>query len=213
MKRYFHKELTELQNKLILLGEKSHEVVQLSIEGLLENNIEKVNEAYGMDDYVDVLEMEISHACIRYMSLRGPVSSDLRLLVVALKASKDFERIADEAHSIARKSYRLLTTEGSLKNELNLREMGTLACQLVKDSITCFVEEDIDKAFLILKKDHEIDAINQKHFDNLSNEAMRADMSDTARFNTLLISKSIERIGDHAKNIANEVIFLLNGDQ
>ena len=65
MKRYFHKELTELQNKLILLGEKSHEVVHLSIEGLLENNLDKVNEAHAMDDYIDVLEMEISHSCIR----------------------------------------------------------------------------------------------------------------------------------------------------
>ena len=213
MKRYFHKELTELENKLILLGEKSHQVVQLAIEGLIENNLDKVNEAYNMDDYIDVLEMEISHACIRYMSLRGPVSSDLRLLVVALKASKDFERIADEAHSIAQKSYRLLTREGSLKNTLNLSEMGKLACELVNDSISCFVKEDIDKAFLILKKDHEIDAINQRHFDTLSNEASRDEMSDTARFNLMLISKSIERIGDHAKNIAGGVIFLLNGDQ
>ena len=83
----------------------------------------------------------------------------------------------------------------------------------MKDSITCFIEEDIDKAFLILKKDHEIDAINQKHFDILSNEASRDEMSDAARFNLMLISKSIERIGDHAKNIAGGVIFLLNGDQ
>ena len=213
MKRYFHKELTELQNRLILLGEKSHEIVKLSIEGLLENNLDKVNEAHAMDDYIDVLEMEISHSCIRYMSLRGPVSSDLRLLVVALKASKDFERIADEAHSIAGKSYRLFTKEGSLKNQLNFSEMSKLTCQLVKDSITCFIEEDIDKAFLILKKDHKIDAINKKHFDILSNEASRDEMSDAARFNLMLISKSIERIGDHAKNIAGEVIFLLNSDQ
>jgi phosphate transport system protein len=213
MKRYFHKELSELKNKLILIGEKSHGIATLAIDGLLENDLEKVNQAYGMDDYVDDLEMDIAHSCIRYMSLRSPVSSDLRLLLVALKASKDFERIGDEAHSIAQKSCKLLTTEGSLKNSLDLREMGTLTCQLVKDSITCFVEEDIDKAFLILKKDREIDTINQKHFDTLSDEAMRAEMSDASRFNTMLISKSIERIGDHAKNIAREVIFLLNGDQ
>jgi phosphate transport system protein len=75
------------------------------------------------------------------------------------------------------------------------------------------VEEDIEKAFLVLKKDHDIDTINQRHFDTLSNEALRDEMSDTARFNLMLISKSIERIGDHAKNIAGGVIFLLNGDQ
>tara|TARA_X000000368_G_scaffold364000_1_gene309456 strand:+ start:1359 stop:1997 length:639 start_codon:yes stop_codon:yes gene_type:complete len=210
MKRYFHKELNDLKNKLILLGEKSNEIARLAMDGLLENDIEKVNKAAGMDDYLDDLEQEISYACIRYISLRAPVSSDLRLIFVALKASRDFERIGDEAHSITRKSSKILINDGKLSEQFNLQEMSNLACQLIKDAISCFVEEDLEKAFAVLKKDREIDTINQKHFELISDISMQEKISDPTRFNTLLISKSIERMGDHAKNIAREVIFLLS---
>ena len=210
MKRYFHKELNDLKNKLILLGEKSNEIARLAMDGLLENDLEKVNKAAGMDDYLDDLEQEIAYACIRYISLRAPVSSDLRLIFVALKASRDFERIGDEAHSITRKSSKILINDGKLSEQFNLQEMSNLACQLIKDAISCFVEEDLEKAFAVLKKDREIDTINQKHFELISDISMQEKISDPTRFNTLLISKSIERMGDHAKNIAREVIFLLS---
>jgi len=210
MKRYFHEELNDLKNKLILLGEKSNEIARLAIDGLLENDLEKINKAAEKDDYLDDLEREISYACIRYITLISPVSSDLRLLVVALKAIRDFERIGDEAHTITSKSSSILTTEGTFKEQLNLREMGNLTCQLIQDAITCFVEEDLEKAFSILKKDREIDAINLKHFEQLTDPSMSQKLSDPTRFNTVLISKSIERMGDHAKNIASEVIFLLS---
>lgn len=210
MKRYFHKELNDLKNKLILLGEKSNEIARLAIDGLLENDLEKVNKAAGMDDYLDDLEQEISYACIRYISLRAPVSSDLRLIFVALKASRDFERIGDEAHSITRKSSKILINDGKLSEQFNLTEMSNLACQLIKDAISCFVEEDLEKAFAVLKKDREIDTINQKHFELISDISIQDKISDPTRFNILLISKSIERMGDHAKNIAREVIFLLS---
>ncbi len=210
MKRYFHKELNDLKNKLILLGEKSNEIARLAMDGLLENDLEKVNKAAGMDDYLDDLEQEIAYACIRYISLRAPVSSDLRLIFVALKASRDFERIGDEAHSITRKSSKILINDGKLSEQFNLTEMSNLACQLIKDAISCFVEEDLEKAFAVLKKDQEIDTINQKHFELISDISIQDKISDPTRFNILLISKSIERMGDHAKNIAREVIFLLS---
>ena len=213
MKRYFHEELYDLRSKLILLGERSNEIARLAMDGLLENDFEKINAAYGMDDYLDNLEQEIAHACIRYITLRSPVSTDLRLLVVALKASHDFERIGDEAHSIAKKAKLVLNRDGKLLQPLRLQEMSNLTCQLVQDSITCCVEEDLEKANALLEKDREIDTLNQLHFDTFSSEDMQRELSDATRFDCVLISKSIERMGDHAKNIAREVIFLLNGDQ
>ena len=132
-------------------------------------------------------------------------------MLLPLKASRDFERIGDEAHTITLKSSSILTSEGTFKEQLNLREMGNLTCQLIQDAITCFVEEDLEKAFSVLK-DREIDAINLKHFEQLTDPSMSQQLSDPTRFNTVLISKSIERMGDHAKNIAREVIFLLSKD-
>ncbi|MAV39700.1 MAG: phosphate transport system regulatory protein PhoU [Puniceicoccaceae bacterium] len=212
MKRYFHEELNDLKNKLILLGEKSNEIARLAVDGLLEDDLAKVHRAAGMDDYIDDLEREISYACMRYISLRSPLSSDLRLIFVALKACRDFERIGDEAHSISQRSSSIMTSDGKLHQQFKLREMSDLCCQSIKEAVTCFVEEDLDKAFSILKKDREIDAINKAHFEQLSDPSACEKLSDLTRFNTVLISKSIERMGDHAKNIAREVIFLLSKD-
>ncbi|NCG09378.1 MAG: phosphate signaling complex protein PhoU [Verrucomicrobia bacterium] len=213
MQRYFHDELQELRNKLILLGEKSNEVARMAIESLLEGDLEKVDAVLALDDAIDDLEKEIGRACMRYISLRSPVSTDVRLILVALKASHDFERVGDEAHTIARKAKDILTREGRLSETLKFDEMSRLASQLLHDAITCFVEEDLEKAEAVIQMDHQVDALNNHHFDTLSAEAMHGQLSDATRFEAVLISKSIERIGDHAKNLAEEVIFLLKGDE
>lgn len=212
MQRYFHEELQELRNKLILLGEKSNDAARLAVESLLEGDLEKVDMVLSLDDAIDELEKEIGHACMRYISLRSPVSTDTRLILVALKASHDFERVGDEAHTIARKARDILTREGRLREPLKFEEMSRLSCSLLHDAITCFVEEDIEKAEAVIRMDREIDDLNNHHYDTLRAETMQEQLSDASRFDAVLISKSIERIGDHAKNLANEVIFLLNGD-
>jgi phosphate transport system protein len=213
MQRYFHEELEELKNKLILLGEKSNEVARMAVESLLEGDLAKAETVLAMDDAIDDLEKEIGHACMRYISLRSPVSTDVRLILVALKASHDFERVGDEAHTIARKAKDILTREGRLGESLKFDEMSRLASRLLRDAITCFVEEDLEKAEAVIEMDHDVDDLNNHHFDTLSAEAMHGQLSDATRFDAVLISKSIERIGDHAKNLAEEVIFLLKGDE
>ena len=212
MQRYFHDELQELRNKLTLLGEKSNDAARLSVESLLEGDLEMADRVLALDDAIDDLEKEIGHACMRYISLRSPVTTDARLILVALKASHDFERVGDEAHTIARKARDILIREGRLCEPLKFREMSHLSCNLLHDAITCFVEEDIEKAEAVIKMDQEIDALNNHHYETLTAETMQKQLSDASRFDAVLISKSIERIGDHAKNLANEVIYLLRGD-
>ncbi|CAI8297954.1 MAG: Phosphate-specific transport system accessory protein PhoU [Opitutia bacterium UBA7350] len=212
MQRYFHDELQDLRNKLILLGEKSHEAARLSVESLLDNDLEQAEKTLALDDSIDALEKEIGHACTRYISLRSPVSTDLRLILVALKASHDFERVGDEAHTIARKTRDILTREGRFKPSLKIREMSRLSCKLIHDAITCFVEEDIEKAKAVIALDREVDALNNYHYEALASKELKKALTDASRFDAILVSKAIERIGDHAKNLANEVIFLLNGD-
>ena len=212
MQRYFHDELQELRNKLTLLGEKSNDAARLSVESLLEGDLEMADRVLALDDAIDDLEKEIGHACMRYISLRSPVTTDARLILVALKASHDFERVGDEAHTIARKARDILIREGRLGEPLKFREMSHLSCNLLHDAITCFVEEDIEKAEAVIKMDQEIDALNNHHYETLTAETMQKQLSDASRFDAVLISKSIERIGDHAKNLANEVIYLLKGD-
>ncbi len=212
MKRYFHTELEDIKNKLILLGQKAHEATRLAVEGFLESDMEKVHTALELDDPIDDLEKEISHACERYITLRTPVSSDLRLVLVGLKASHDFERAADEAHSIAKKTKKILSRHGRIEQTASIGEMSQIAYSMMQDAITCLFEEDLETARAIIDRDKAVDRLNRANFKLLNTDEVRNNIDDLTRFETILISKSIERIADHAKNLAEEVIYLLTGE-
>lgn len=211
MKRYFHNELRDIKSKLILIGEKSIEAAALAVEGFLESDLEKTKAALELDDAIDALEVEIDHAAVRYITLRAPVSSDVRLIFVAIKASHDLERAGDEAHGIAKKTRNILNRDGRVSEFVAIEAMSTLALGMMRDAMTCFLQEDLVLAKEIIRRDKEVDRLNRENFKMLS-EAVGENLPTTpTRVETILISKSIERIADHAKNLAEEVEYLLTG--
>lgn len=209
MNRYFHKELEEIRSKIILIGEKANEAGRLAVEGFIESDLEKTQAAVNMDDEIDDLEIEIDRASVRYITLRSPVSSDMRLIFVAIKASHDLERAGDEAHSIAKRTRSILTRDGKVKDPVTIDQMSRLAFGMMRDAITSFLDEDLEMAQGIIQRDKEVDRLNKENFKTLS-KAINGEAS--TQVETILISKSIERIGDHAKNLAEEVIYLLTGE-
>ena len=139
------------------------------------------------------------------------MSADVRLIFVAIKASHDLERAGDEAHSIAKKTRNILNRYGNIENPVHIEKMALLAFDMMRDAITCFVEEDIELAQSIPPRDKEVDNLNKENFKTLSDRAT-TDLIDTpTAIETILISKSIERIADHSKNLAQEVVYLLTG--
>ncbi|MDQ8194308.1 phosphate signaling complex protein PhoU [Coraliomargarita sp. SDUM461004] len=212
MNRYFHKELEEIRSKLILIGEKASEAGRLAVEGFIESDLEKTQAAVKMDDEIDDLEVEIDRASVRYITLRSPVSSDVRLIFVAIKASHDLERAGDEAHSIAKKTRKILTSEGKAKNPVQIEKMSRLAFAMMRDAITSFLDEDLELAKGIIERDKEVDRLNKENYTTLYKEMKLESSESSTHVETILISKSIERIADHAKNLAEEVIYLLTGE-
>lgn len=208
MNRYFHKELEEIRSKLILIAEKANEAGRLAVEGFIESDLEKTQTAIQLDDEIDALEVEIDRASVRYITLRSPVSSDVRLIFVAIKASHDLERAGDEAHSIAKRARSILTREGKVPNPVAIEEMSRLAFAMMRDATTSFLDENLELARGIIERDKEVDRLNKENYKALSKE-MKGEAS--TQIETILISKSIERIADHAKNLAEEVIYLLTG--
>ena len=178
----------------------------MAVAGYLQSDLEQVERALPLDNIDD--QNEISHDAVRYITLH-PVSSDVRLIYVALKASHDFKRAAD-GHSIARKRVKSCGAMAGSPNA-HIEKMSQLAFSMMADAITCFVEEDIDLACELIARDKAVDQLQQKNYKLLTDDAV-SDLSVTTRFETLLISKSIERIGDHSKNLAEEVIYLLTGE-
>lgn len=212
MERYFHKELEAIRSKLILIGEKANEAGALAVEGFIESDLEKTLRAVQMDDEIDDLEVEIDRDSVRYITLRSPVSSDVRLIFVAIKASHDLERAGDEAHSIAKRTRSILTRDGKVTKTVAIQEMSELAFAMLRDALTSFLEENLELARGIIERDRAVDRLNKENFKKLSKGMGGDNIESSTQIETILISRSIERIADHAKNLAEEVIYLLTGE-
>ncbi len=213
MKRFYQHELEDLRTKLILIGEKANEVARTAIDGFLDSDLEKVKQAIILDDAIDTLEVEIDQASVRYITLRFPVSSDVRFILVAIKASHDLERAGDEAHNIALRAKEILSRDGAAGDTVTIRQMSELTFAMMTDAITALVEEDIELAKAVIQRDKKVNELNKQNFKSLAVSTDYEDTETPTRFQKMFISKSIERIADHAKNLAEEVIYLLTGNQ
>ena len=213
MKRFYQQELDDIRTKLILIGEKAKEAAIIATEGFLEDDLEKLNRAIDLDDTIDQLEAEIDQASVRYVTLRSPVSTDVRFILVAIKASHDLERAGDEAEKIALQAKKILSKDGVSGETLNIGEMINITSAMMQDAITALIEEDVELAQGVIERDKKVNELNKKNFKFFS-DSTETDRSENATFfQKIFISKSIERIADHAKNLAEEVIYLLTGIQ
>ena len=212
MNRFFHKELEEIRSKIILIGEKANAAGRLAVEAFIESDLEKAQAAIEVEDEIDALEVEIDRASVRYITLRSPVSSDVRLIFVAIKASHDLERAGDEAHSIAKRTRNILMRDGKVTRPVAIEEMSLLAFDMMRDAITSFLDENLELAQGIIERDKKVDKLNKQNFKELYKEMNGSKGEASTQVETILISKSIERIADHAKNLAEEVIYLLTGE-
>lgn len=211
MDRYFHNELEAIRSKLILMGEKANEAANIAVGGFIQSDMEKTLHSLQMDDTIDDLEVQIDRESVRYITLRSPVSSDVRLIFVAIKASHDLERVGDEAHSIAKRTRSILLRDGKITHPVAIEEMSQLAFSMLRDALTCFLDEDIELAQGIIERDKEVDRLNKENFLKLSHGISGESFEASTQIETIFISRSIERIADHAKNLAEEVIYLLEG--
>ena len=213
MKRFYQQELEDLRTKLILIGEKVNEAARIAVDGFLENDLEKLKQAIALDDTIDRLEVEIDQASVRYITLRSPVSIDVRFILVAIKASHDLERAGDAAEKIALQAKKILTKDGTAGETGTIGEMSNIACSMMKDAITALIEEDLELAREVIKRDREVNRLNKGNFKFFSVDPEIDRTENTTHFQKIFISKAIERIADHAKNLAEEVIYLLPGTQ
>jgi phosphate transport system protein len=158
------------------------------------------------DDVIDHYEVEIDDMAIQLLT-KAPLASNLRLVTVAMKISQNLERIGDEATKIAKRA-RDLAQEPPVKVQLDLPKMADLALKMVKDSLDTFVQRDPVSARAIIPRDKEVDALNRQIQAALTQHMMENPDTIARCLNWLVAAKSLERIADHAKNIAEEVVYL-----
>jgi phosphate transport system protein len=211
MQRFFHDELRQLRDDLILMGERSLDMTRLVLRAVETGDDSLALQVRGMDDRVDELEKRVDREIMRYLTLFGPMGSDVRLLLAARDIGHDIERIADEASVIAKRAM-VISERGPLKNLLHVPTEGIIACEVLRLALDSFIEGDIAKARLVLERDAEIDALNRKNYEELFGKAGDTTKVSASHVELIFISKALERIGDHSKNVAEQVIFLLSGE-
>jgi len=214
MERSYHAELKAIREKIILMAEKAAEATRVAISALETWDAAQADRAILMDDGIDQLENEVNQAALRYLSLRHPVASDLRLLMVSIRCSSELERIGDEATSIAKRVRKILLEGGdNLVSAGTIPQMAEMALDMLRDSVNALANGDPDTTIEIIRRDKKIDAVNQSHFDRFTRMASDNEVSTKVAVEFILISKSIERIGDHAANVAEENFFLFSGSE
>jgi phosphate transport system protein len=192
------------------MGETAIEQVRTAIKALVEANPGLANQVIASDDKLDTLEVRIDDEAVRYMNLRTPIASDLRLVIVGMKASHDLERVGDEATSIAKRAIRL-SAEPPLKPYIDLPRMTGITLEMLRDALDCFLQVDEAKAVAVCKRDAEVDNINRQLYRELTSFMVEDPATISRAIELMFISKSIERIADHATNIAEEMIYLSKG--
>ena len=206
MENHFELGIDALRQRLLLMGSHAEMSVNRAIQALMDRNYDLALQVRSDDNAIDQFEIEIDEMAINLLT-RAPLASNLRLVTVAMKISQNLERIGDEATKIAKRA-RDLSQEPPVKINLELPRMAGMALSMVKDSLDSFVHRDSTAARAIIPRDKEVDALNKQIHQQLAQHMMQQPDTIARCLHWIVASKSLERIADHAKNIAEEVVYL-----
>lgn len=208
--KQFETELRELKDKLLIMGSRIEEIIRDAMKSLIERNTPLAEECIRRDRDINRLEMEIDELCFRMLALRQPTASDLRFITFGLKVVTDLERVGDMGVNIAERAIDL-NKEPPLKPYVDIPQMASEAQKMLKNALDAFVNSDVQMAEQVLANDDLIDGLNRKIFAELV-EYMEKDKTNILRaFRLSFISRYLERIADHATNVAEMVIFMVQG--
>ncbi len=208
--REYEAELTKLREQILLMGAKVEEMIANSIKALIERDSDLARKLIASDDQIDRLEVESDEMCLKILAKRQPVGSDLRFITIALKLVTDLERIGDLAVNISERVVEL-NAEPALKPYLNLPRMGEDVEEMVRRALDAFVARDAGLARQVIDRDRIVDATYEQMFRELLTYMMEDPRNIYRATRLTSIGKYLERIGDHATNLAEMVVFMVGG--
>jgi phosphate transport system protein len=208
--RHFHEELDRLKSRLVSMAGHAEEMVRLSIEALQERDAAKAEEVIARDEQIDALELEMDDAAISLLALQQPMARDLRFIAMAMKISNDLERVGDHAVNIA-ETVKYLVNLGPIGPMPEIEEMVRQTMDMLNDALDAFIRADSALARQIGDRDDRVDELHANVFRILLTHMMEDPRRITAAMDMLLVSSNLERIADLATNIAEDVVFLVEG--
>jgi phosphate transport system protein len=208
MQRHFHEELEALKQTLLAMGGMVEDQIRRVMRALLERDDALAQEVIDRDQQVNAYDVEVDETCVSLLALHQPTAGDLRFITTAMKIVTDLERIGDQAVNIAQRVLEL-NREPQLKPYIDLPRMAEKAQAMVKESLDAFVARDTALARKVCAEDADVDALKEQLFRELLTFMMEDPKTIPRAIRLILISRFMERVADHATNIAEMVIYLV----
>ncbi len=209
MREHFEEELSKLSNALVEMGALCEDAISCAVKYLLKNDAQMKKNAAEAEKQIDQKEREIETMCMRLLIQQQPVATDFRMITSALKMISDMERIGDQALDIAEIA-EYVTDD--IKSKINIKEMAETTVKMVMNSVDSYVRKDIGIANSVIGLDDTVDALFDKAKSELINVIRTENENAEGLLDLLMVAKYFERIGDHAENIAEWVIFAVTGN-
>ena len=211
IRKHFSRELEKIKKQLLSLGAMVEEQVRMATRAVETHDAELAQQIIKSDYDIDEMEVEIEEECLKVLALHQPVAVDLRFLIAVIKINNDLERIGDQAVNIAER------VDVIAKRDLSdlffdYTSMGEKVQEMLKMSLDALVNMDYDLAFSVVMRDDEVDQIKSEAYDRIKQAMSQHPDKIGYLINLLLISRHLERLADHTTNIAEEVIYLIEGE-
>jgi len=209
MDTHFHKELEELKENLLRMAALVQEGLSDAVQSLVKRDSELAQKTFAGEDRINKLEIEIDDMCLKFLALKQPMAADLRFITSAMKIITDLERMGDQAVNIAERAISL-NQEPQLKPYIDIPRMAEITQSMVRDVLNAFVNRDSKLARSVCERDDVVDALNDQVFRELLTYMITDTKAITRAVHLMIVSRCLERIADHATNIAEDVIFMVD---
>ena len=206
---HFREELEALQGRLLEMGGLAEERVRAAVHGLVSRDRAGIESVLRGDEPINALHIEVDGRCFRLLALHQPMATDLRAIVAAVKINTDLERVGDLAVNIAEAALRY-ATHPPVKKLVDIPQMGNIAQAMLRDALDAFVRRDTSLAHQVLNEDDRLDALKTQVFRELLTRMIQDPSTVEPALDLILVSRHLERIGDHATNVAEDVIFMVS---
>jgi phosphate transport system protein len=209
-RHHFQEQLSGLKQRLLAMGGLAEERVRLAMQGLVERDGRLIEEVLNGDMPVNELHIEIDDLCLKLLALHSPMAADLRAIMAAIKINSDLERVGDMAVNIG-EAARRYTAHPPVKKLIDIPRMGTTAQSMLRDALDSYVRGDLQLAQRVLDEDDNLDTLKTQVFRELLTYMLQDPSTIEPALDLILVSRHLERVGDHATNIAEDVIFMVSG--
>jgi phosphate transport system protein len=209
-RHHFQQELGALKERLLAMGGLAEDRVRTAMQGLVERNSRLIDDVLNGDMPLNALHIEIDDLCLKLLALHSPMAADLRAVMAAIKINSDLERVGDMAVNIA-EAARRYASHPPVKKLIDIPRMATTAQIMLRDALDSYVRGDMQLAQRVLDEDDVLDALKTQVFRELLTFMLQDPGTIEPALDLILISRHLERIGDHATNVAEDVIFMVSG--